>query len=276
MKILGVDFSGAKSDQNTWLTRGFLGEQGLILEDCRAVTRAELTRILAATSGPAVAALDFPFGVPESFAQYWQPEATTMPDLWAAAADMELADFIELRDRFVARWGEPKRLGDTFYPECYSCLHKANPNLVPMTFRGMQLLHQLGCADFQVPPLESTAGPAPIVLLEAMPGAALRALRLPYKGYKNGARAPQLRRQVWAGLGRQTFAPIANLEDFRRLALSNHDCLDSIVAAVTAVLWAQDPAVFRCPALVGSDDFDPVALLEGWLYAPSFLDHAGS
>ena len=71
MKIFGVDFSGARSDQNTWLAQGVLDEAGLTLTFCRPVPRAELTQMLAETSGPAVAALDFPFGVPESFANFW-------------------------------------------------------------------------------------------------------------------------------------------------------------------------------------------------------------
>lgn len=270
MKILGVDFSGARTDQHTWLAQGVLDGNRLTLTGCRPVPRAELTQLLAETSGPAVAALDFPFGVPESFVRYWCPGATTMPDLWAAANRMELPDFVALRDGFVAQWGEPKRRGDAFFPECYSPLHKANPNLVPMTFRGMQMLHQLGAADFEIPPLAAPSHPQ-AALLEAMPGAALRALGLPYKGYKNGVRALQLRQQVLEGLQNQTFVPLANLEDFWELALGNHDGLDSIIAALTAALWALDPGWFRCPPPPESEDFDPFAQLEGWLYAPSFL-----
>ena len=271
MQILGVDFSGARDDRHTWLTGGNLIGDALTLSECRAVTRAELTARLSSLSGPAVAALDFPFSVPESFARYWQPEAVTMPDLWAAAARLELADFVALRDRFVARWGEPKRRGDRLYPECYSCLHKANPNLVPMTFHGMKMLHQLGAGNFGVPPLVLSARRAavPVTLLEAMPGAALRCLGLPYKGYKNGVRAAQLRQLILEGLGRQTLAPLVNLPEFLELARNNHDCLDSIVAALTAALWVLHPAAFRCPPPPGHPDFDPVTLLEGWLYAPS-------
>jgi hypothetical protein len=288
LEIFGVDFSGAKSDQHTWLAQGVLDGNRLTLTGCRPTPRAELTQLLTETSGPAVAALDFPFGVPESFVRYWCPAATTMPDLWAAAADLELADFVVLRDGFVAQRGEPKRRGDAFFPECYSPLHKANPNLVPMTFYGMRMLHQLGVANFEIPPLEyyreddpvdaEEAAPTPAkgTLLEAMPGAALRAMGLPYKGYKNGVRAPQLRQQILEGLQGQTFVSLANLEDYWELALSNHDGLDSIVAALTAALWALDPRVFRCPTPEGSDDFDPVARLEGWLYAPSFLLDGGS
>ena len=193
-----------------------------------------------------------------------------MPQLWSAAAAMELAEFLELRDRFVQRHGELKRLSDTFYPECYSPLHKVNPNLVPMTFRGMQMLDRLGRGGCSIPPLAPPAG-AQTLLLEAMPGAALRALGLPFKGYKNGARAPQLRREILEGLAGKSGLGLPNLGDFYHLGLASHDGLDSLVAAVIAALWAQDQTSFRRPAAEGAQEFDSRVLLEGWLYAPAFI-----
>ena len=274
MEIIGVDFSGAKSDQHTWLARGFLDNGALELCDCRPISRAQLTGLLAGLPDEAVAALDFPFSVPLSFARFWKPEAVTMPDLWAAAAAMELEEFIALRDEFVAQNGELKRRADTYHSECYSCLHKANPNLVPMTFRGMQMLDRLwatGCpGPINVPPLAPPQGWR-AVLLEAMPGAALKALRLPYKGYKNGARALPLRQKVLDGLTSFPLVRLENLERFRNLCLSHHDVLDAVVAAVVAALWASDPGLFRCPPPERSEGFDPEVLLEGWLYAPVFL-----
>jgi Protein of unknown function (DUF429) len=274
MEIIGVDFSGAKSDQHTWLARGFLDNGALELRDCRPIGRAQLTDLLSGLPDEAVAALDFPFSVPLSFARFWKPEAASMPDLWTAAAAMELEEFIALRDEFVVQHGELKRQADIYHPECYSCLHKANPNLVPMTFRGMQMLHQLwadGCdGSINVPPLAPPPGRTAI-LLEAMPGAALKAFRLPYKGYKNGARALTLRQKILDGLTCIPLARLENLEGFRRLCLGRHDALDSVVAAVVAALWARDPSVFRCPPSEGSPGFDPGTLLEGWLYAPVFI-----
>ncbi len=274
MEIIGVDFSGAKSDQYTWLAWGFLDNRALELRECRPVGRAQLTGLLAGLPDGAVAALDFPFSVPLSFARFWAPEAATMPDLWAAAAAMELEEFIALRDEFVVQHGELKRHADTYHPECYSCLHKANPNLVPMTFRGMQMLHQLWAAGWPgsitVPPLAPPPGRKPL-LLEAMPGAALKAFRLPYKGYKNGARALPLRQKILDGLTSFPLVRLENLGGFRRLCLNHHDALDSVVAAVVAALWASDPGVFRCPPPEGSKGFNSRVLLEGWLYAPVFL-----
>ncbi len=102
VEIIGVDFSGAKPEKDTWVAAGLLGPAGLVLRDCRPVRRAELAELLASLPGDSVAALDFPFSVPEAFACFWRPGAASMPDLWAAAAGMELARFVALRDDFVA------------------------------------------------------------------------------------------------------------------------------------------------------------------------------
>ncbi len=282
MRIIGVDYSGARGDRNTWISRGVLQDGQLVLESCGPISRQELTEELMVDRGPqevspessqeisTVAALDFPFSVPREFAAFWQPEATTMPELWSAAAAMELGEFLEIRDRFVARRGELKRLSDAFYPECYSPLHKVNPNLVPMTFRGMQMLERLGRGGCSIPPLPPPAG-AQNLLLEAMPGAALRALGLPFKGYKGGVRAAELRHTILDSLAAKSGVRLPNLGDFYYLGLANHDGLDSLVAAVVAALWAQDPTRFRRPAAEGAAEFDPRVLLEGWLYAPAFI-----
>ena len=175
MEILGVDFSGARSDKNTWVAQGRLDGQELVLESCRPVSRSQLSCLLEALPSGAVASLDFPFSVPLDFARFWRPEARAMPELWSAAADMNLEEFMSLRDAYVARRGETKRLCDSYHSECYSCLHKVNPNMVPMTFYGMKMLAQLWPAGCDVPPLPSQdLGKG--VLLEAMPGAALKAL----------------------------------------------------------------------------------------------------
>ncbi len=278
MNIIGVDFSGAKSDRNTWVATAVLDNITLRLDSSRPVSRDELAALLRETDGPTVAALDFPFSVPESFARFWQPQAVAMPDLWEAAAAMTFEDFLLLRDKFVAAHGEPKRVADTFHPECYSCLHKVNPNMVPMTFRGMQMLHRLGVLGCEVPPLplkESGGRPDAPLLLEAMPGAALKALGLPCKGYKTGRRTTELRYRILDGLDRLAGPRLSGLETFREVCLDNHDCLDAVVASLVAAMWVLDPGLFRCPAEPGQPAYDPVVMLEGWLYAPVFYQTAG-
>ena len=272
MEILGVDFSGAKSDSNTWVAQGQLDGQGLVLESCRPVSRSQLTCLLKALTSGAVASLDFPFSVPLDFARFWRPEARAMPDLWSAAAAMNLEEFMSLRDAYVARRGETKRLCDSYHPECYSCLHKVNPNMVPMTFYGMKMLAGLWAEGCEVPPL-ALQDMGRGVLLEAMPGAALRALGLPYKGFKNGARAGLLRRQILQELPRRSAISMPNLGEFQDPCLGSHDCLDAVVAAVIAALWCTNLDLFRHPEHAAPHS---TAAIEGWLYAPVYFSaHSG-
>jgi hypothetical protein len=269
MNIIGVDFSGARTDTNTWLAQGRLDGAALRLQSCHRVSRRDLARRLAAQPGPAVAALDFPFGVPAAFARRWQPGARTMADLWAAAAAADPPAFTGLCRAFVAEAGaEPKRRGDTLFPECFSPLHRVNPNMVPMTFHGMGMLHEIG-GGWRVPPLDGP-GPPGRVLLEAMPGAALRALGLPYKGYKNGTRAGEKRQEILRRLEAASGLDLPGLAGLAPELLDHHDALDAVVAAVAAALWALDPGVFRLPCPADGPEME-AAGLEGWLYAPVFL-----
>lgn len=282
--ILGVDFSGAKADNATWVTQAVLEGNGLRLVSSKPVRRAELSELLSSLPSESVAALDFPYSVPQQFAECWVPGSSEMPDLWAEAATMDFAKFLRLRDEFCSKHGEPMRRGDLYFPECYSCLHKFNPNMVPMTFRGMQMLHRLWGDGCRVPPLRDCGRSGPL-LLESMPGAVINALGLPHKGYKNGRLAGVLRNQILDGLENRSGVYFSNLPDLRDQYLESHDCLDSLVAAVTAALWARDPSLFRCPGNDGGAAPTPrstrraspqalemseldAARLEGWIYAP--------
>ena len=282
--ILGVDFSGARSDNATWATRALLEEGQLRILSSESVKRDELSELLMWLPGDAVVAIDFPFSVPQEFSEYWVPGSDSMPALWEAASGMEYEEFLRLRDEFCSEKGEPMRRGDLYFPECYSCLHKFNPNMVPMTFRGMQMLHRLWEAGCRVPPLDDSGRNGPL-LLESMPGAVINALGLPHKGYKNGRRQLELRHQILDGIEDRSRVTIRNLADFRDRYLESHDCLDSLVAAVAAAMWVQGPAVFRRPgdpgggpptlsrrrassAVMAMPELE-AAQLEGWIYAPN-------
>ena len=281
--IIGVDFSGAKSDKNTWVTRGTFSGGFLNIDSCEATPRAKLADLLRSAPDNTIAALDFPFSVPKKFASRLLSSAKTMPELWNVVAHMDLQDFMAIRDEFVPEHGEPYRRGDLYFPECYSCLHKANPNMVPMTFRGMQMLDDLWRSGCRIPPLNNKTSTGPL-LLESMPGAALRAFGLPFKGYKKGKNALNLRKQILNGLGNMSEISLPNLSMFHDYCLENDDCLDSVTAAVAACHWDKDPTTFRLPQ-DGPGDIsfrggppNPnenellTAQLEGWLYAPVFLN----
>lgn len=270
--IIGVDFSGARADKNTWMAQGRLDTDGsLMLESAQSIRRDDLYHLLADIPTPAVAALDFPFGVPAQFAAFLSPRRppVDMPGLWEVIASITADEFILERNRFVIQHGEPKRAGDRkYHPESYSPLHAVNPNMLPMTYQGIHLLrrwHEERPFRWWVPPLPVvTSDDAAVTLLELMPGALLKSLGLPYKGYKRGRDSIQRRTQILDSIADKSGVQLPNLETVYTDCLANDDCLDSVVAAVGAALWTQSPDRFRHP----TDAEMPDAQLEGWIYVP--------
>ena len=270
--IVGVDFSGHRDDRNTWVARGRLESSGALrLDSVQPSRRADLHDLLITVPTPAVVALDFPFGVPAEFATNLSPKRPphAMPDLWRTVSGMSAGDFLAARDRFVAASGEVKRSGDArHFPESYSPLHRANPNMLPMTFEGIRLLHRWREEHprrWHVPPLEP---PAPtdrtVTLLELMPGAFLKTVGLPYKGYKKGRRAPELREEITGALAAASGIRLPNLGSVRMGCYASDDFLDAVVAAVGAACWAQRGERFRHPRPAEL----ALARLEGWIYVP--------
>ena len=285
--IVGVDFSGRESDTHTWATKALLDteEQSVILLSCKPTPRDELTALLGGLPDDGVAALDFPFSVPVAFSGFLGCRDAEMPALWKAAARMGRQTFINKRDDFVIQNQEYLRAGDLHVPGCYSCLHAANPNMVPMTFHGMEMLNTLwDQTNCQVPPLDVPARTGAI-LLEAMPGAALRAFGLPDKGYKGGQKAFENRQKILKRLPRSSEINVINLPDFRDELMFSDDALDSIVATIVAALWSVDEEQIRfvrpsdeqifepggkrqiSPDLTGQTQLE-AAKKEGWIYVP--------
>ena len=266
MKIYGVDFSGARSDSSTWLAEGSLEDGALTLDSCRPIRRASLTELLRDAPTPCIAAMDFPFGVPLAFAALWAAGATSLVDLWEMAACTEFERFLERRDAFVEQQGEPKRACDAYYRESYSSLHKANPNMLPMTYRGMELMAVLHGAGWSVSPVNPD-NPTGRTAIEVMPGATLRALDLPYKGYKKGRDRLEKRRSILAGMAESTRVRVAGPDELFETCMTIDDALDAVVAALTGALWVAAPDAFRLP----SDEERSGAALEGWMCVPAFL-----
>ena len=270
--IAGVDFSGHRDDRNTWVARGRLDAGGALrLDSVQPARRADVHDFLAAVAAPAVVALDFPFGVPAAFASQLSPKhrPRAMPDLWQTLSGIGAGDFLAARDGFVADNGELKRSGDArHFPESYSPLHRANPNMLPMTFEGIRLLHRLhreSSRRWHVPPLEPAVSSArAVTLLELMPGAFLKALGLPYKGYKKGRRAQELREKITGALATAAEIRLPDLDSVRMGCHASDDFLDAVVAAVGAACWAKDSDRFRHP----QPDELALARLEGWIYVP--------
>ena len=301
--IVGVDFSGAQAEGKTWVTKGrFDGKKLTIKEGYpRPMSRTRLEKLLKELPDCSVATMDFPFGVPREFAKFWlekkdklpaDSSTLVMPDLWQLTESMEPDQFRKLVDEFTPdTTKEYLRVGDL--SESASCLHRINPNMVPMTFQGMRMLHRLCSAKravpFEVPPLKKPKSASP-VLLEVMPGSALRVFGLPYK-YKSKqnkesrARAREKRIQIFDNLQEKAGVKIPNLNNCRETCIDCDDCLDSVVAAIVASLWAMEskfcypseeiPNVERwrkykrkpSPSVIGMTELD-AAKQEGWIYVP--------
>ena len=300
MHIIGVDFSGAKSDRNTWLAQGHLDKDGLLrLNCCRSVQRADLTVILANLDEPAVVAMDFPFSVPKKFASHWQqylvtnggtaPVFETMPDLWAAAANTEWKTFEKIAGAFGRRLEkqDEKRVERKWsirkYDKCVSEAQSplkptGNPTMLPMTFRGMQMLHRLWhCPTVNhtcVLPLSAPSQGNYTALLEVMPGAVLNRLGVKhgkYKGRRYAADEKRQREKILLQLRNPliTFPVRVDLSKVCSSCLENWrgDALDAVVAAVAAAMWHKNQQKFHRPEDVDGLDSETV-MLEGWLYAP--------
>lgn len=273
--IIGIDFSGAKGDRNTWVARGVVTSGGALrLESAEMTPRQDVTDLLTSARPPAVAGIDFPFSLPRHFAEFLTTRPLiTMLDLWCAMSELSLSEFIAARDAFVRRFGEPKRAGDeAHFKESYSPLHKVNPNMLPMTYYGIRMLQEIqrknseSCIVPPVPTCEIDSDES-LTVLETMPGAFLRSIGTIYKGYKK-PQSIQLRNErrieILDALESRAGVEILNLSEFRQECLASDDCLDSVVAAITAARWALDPSTFRHP------DTTEVrtAILEGWIYVP--------
>ena len=292
--IIGVDFSGAKAENKTWIAQGTLTEDGVLTMDyARHITRADLCELLAGISPPAVAGMDFPFGVPAAFADRLSPDRkpTTMPEVWQSIAKMTPDEFVAAGHQFVADYrnphhagiaplpantlychdGEPQRAGDAKYLSGpYSPLHSAAPSMPQMTYHGTQLLQRLHnetpSGRWHVPPMEPTAPPErTVTLLELMPGAFLQVCGLPARRYKGKSSSNlMLRGNILDRLPARTGWLELDLSGVRGNCLANDDCLDAVVAAVCAASWARCQGHFHHPT---PDEYAD-AQLEGWIYIP--------
>lgn len=285
--IIGVDFSGHRDDRNTWAALGDLTEDGvLLLDNVQPVRRDDLHAALSGVVAPAVAALDFPFGVPRAFAEFLSHKTPPrqMVDVWQVVSALTAGEFVARRDEFVGRRSdlpllerEPRRAGDlAHHRESFSPLHTVNPNMLPMTYEGIRMLHRWHREQpgrWHVPPLEPI-GPEPdrITLLEMMPGAFLKSIGLPYKGYKKGRSALARRDNILDRLAQASGVDLPNLDRVRIACRANDDCLDAVVAAVGAAAWTKDSSRFHHP----NRDELPDAELEGWIYVPKSRGIGGS
>lgn len=286
--VMGVDFSGAETRNATQVTEAVLRGEVLELKPYRTLPRSmpktheELKRRIWRLPNNAVVAMDFPFSVPRAFAREVAAKegkgpVRDMSGLWSVVAEMEYPRFKMLRHSFVKRQGEMLRRGDVNFGGPFSPLHTINPGMLKMTFEGMRMLHGLWEKGCRVPPLpdEGRSGP---VLLETMPGVLLRGLGLSAENYKtrnskNGGCPKKFRTQILDGMDDRLTATyglvVCNLSIIKEKCTTNHDVLDSLVAAIGAAVWAMDDSRFLVPRKsIGATEEIDAARVEGWIYAP--------
>jgi hypothetical protein len=283
-RIIGVDFSGEDGDDKvgkTWVTKGLFDGDKLTIEDCHPISRNDLKKLLMKLPDCAVAAMDFPFSVPAAFArEEFKFKGTLLPEMWETIYNQgNLPKYIKkIRPRLrkggnLQKFNKLMRQWDsTHFPEAYPPLNPAVPEMSPMTFYGMKMLHTLWKnTNCKVPPLDNTGRTGP-VLLETMPGVILRAFCLPSKNYKTNNRKEQEterlenRKKILDGLAKFCALPVENLDAQRKNCEANDDCLDSIVAAVSAALWAKDPTLFHQPEDHQDPDLLAAAKKEGCIF----------
>ena len=279
-QVLGVDFSGAEISNTTWVTKAVLQDKTLSVKCCYRPSRNRneayetLEKRLLELSPSAVVALDFPFSVPRKFAEEFVRDPLTMRDVWSAVANKGYNEFDKLRRSFVERHGEMTRRGDAHFGGPFSPLKAVNPDMLPMTFHGMRMLHKLRKAGFRVPPLGDDGCEGP-TLLETMPGVLLRCFDLPARNYKtknqsNKNRPEDTRETILSGLEHKFGQDLQIPDEWRRECMKNADCLDSLIAAIGAALWVKDKSKILTPTeAIEANEEIKAARLEGWIYAPT-------
>ena len=202
------------------------------------------------------------------------------------------------KDCFVQRQGNQEllRCGDIYFDSPFSPLKTQGLNMLPMTFRGMEMLYHLWKCEkprFRVLPLSEVGRDGP-TLLETMPGVWLRSFILPYEKYKKSYKDKQVARQnrekILTGLSDKTKTglTLTYLGRIYDTCSKYDDGLDSLVAAIAAALWVEKRETFLEPhrsRRVLESSADPkrkrrispgaktmtekkAAQLEGWIYAP--------
>ena len=135
-----------------------------------------------------------------------------------------------------------------------------------MTYRGMELMAVLHDAGWSVSPIGPDNSDSRTAI-EVMPGATLKALSLPHKGYKKGRNRFEMRRRILDGLTKGTRVRVAGLAELSETCMTIDDALDAVVAAFTGALWVAARDAFRLP----SDEERNQANMEGWMCVPAFL-----
>ncbi len=275
--LIGVDFSGSQADNATWVAMAAVGDDGRIeWQTPFPIRRADLEQLLLTIEGPAVAALDFPFGLPADFAvtQGFIRWGEGLMDSCDRMSTTDQSEFEEVTAQYLAAYRqsdglpvhcrcrrEPSRVCDN-YP-AYSPLHGVQPSMRQMTYHGMAMLGRLlarARGRFSIPPLPANSSRWQVALVELMPGQLLRARGDSGVGYKNGDNNLQRRHEILSIVETWIGSPLP--EHVRLACRANADCLDAVVNLAGALEWHRNPDSFNHPNAAQQG----FAHDEGWLY----------
>ena len=146
--IVGVDFSGAATDLNTWFAQGRLDDGNLVLDRVQPIRREDLYNLMLGLTAPAVAAMDFPFGLPEEFLPHIgvTDDYQTIDEIWTILAGIDRQYLEDVAAEFVRDYAEPHRVVERHYPRVLIHTPPGQPRYVA---------HDLP----RMPPVEPLVGP---------------------------------------------------------------------------------------------------------------------
>ncbi|MBS1993019.1 MAG: DUF429 domain-containing protein [Cyanobacteria bacterium SZAS LIN-3] len=304
----GADYSAARQQPNaTWLALGKQagGKRGNVLAIYKLenVGSDRLGEALVGLGGapdhpqtqesprqgrPVCAGLDYPFGWPREFVEYYRSQNSS--DIASVSKDRDAvfgdpANFEDL-DALVRAFGrEPKTLaGRLISPKAASPLHRINPGLLKMAWQGRQMLRFLRQKGWAIPPfdgpLEDFLPENRSIAMEVYPAATLCAAGLPFRKYKGSTpEARTMREQIITGLTRLHTVKAITAPDgmgveptklaipptIAAAALGSDDALDAVLACYSAFLATLMPRLCD-PKLLTEDRLTPQ--IEGWIYTP--------
>ena len=184
-----------------------------------------------------MASVDFPFSVPQRFANVLAGSPKDMADVWAGVADMSMEEFIALRDTFVA---ETRRDAARVRPQPRRGLFGAaqgqpkhashdtagHANAAPVASSGM-------CASSAKTRPAQPNSPC----WSACPAPPSRASASPTRPTRTAASATSYADASLDGLASAVPVPLANVEEVGEQCLAVHDALDAVVAALNSAVY---------------------------------------
>jgi len=264
--LMGVDFSSSPSARKAIVVAtGSLHGAVMRLEGLQAITSLHAFAQWLAQTGPAVAGLDLPFGLPRELV-----ETLGWPTDWAACMDHYASlSRAQIRDTFAA-FCDARPVGSKFaHRQCDGpagsspSMKWVNPPVAYMLHAGVPLLRQ---ANWCLPAHAPGAGDIQRIALEAYPGLLARQV-LGTRSYKSDDRARQTPERLIARKdlietleqGRSQLDIRLKLTAAQRDALADDasgDSLDAVLCLLQAA-WASVRPRWGLP-----DAVDP---LEGWI-----------